>query len=146
MDSSYEIDRVALATAIAERDHLIFRFATISLRLFVDFRVSDVDGPAVFVLPPAGSVKERMASIREVRPALPRPERLNVVAWPLRVGGLERLGIVEEVRRRLAGLDAFEALSRLDDALGELRAMEADEERRAISGDGYETLWASSVR
>ena len=145
MDSSYHIDRAALTAAIHDRDHLIFRFATIALRLFVDFRQSEEDGPAVFVLPPAASVRERMLSIREVRPAFPRPGRLNLVAWPLRVGGLERLGIVDELRQRLGDLDAFDALAALDAAMVRLEAAEAAETRRAITGEGYRTLWAASV-
>jgi hypothetical protein len=145
VDSSYEVDQAALFEAIRERDHLIFRFSTIPLRLFIDFRASEEDGPAVFVLPPAASVRERMASIREVRPRLPRPRRLNVVAWPLRVGGLERLGVVEEVRRRLGDLDGFVALTALDEAIEVLERAEAQEVRRAIRGDGYRTLWTASA-
>lgn len=145
MDSSYEIDRPALSAAISERDHLIFRFATVGLRLFVDFRRTSGEGPGVFVLPPADSVRERMASIREVRPGFPRPERLNVIAWPLRVGGLGRLGILDEIRIRLTDLDGFNALEALDRAVKDLQTSERAELRRAISGEGYRTLWAAST-
>ena len=145
MDSSYEVDQAALAEAIRERDHLIFRFTTIPLRLFIDFRYTVAVGPGVFVLPPANSVRERMTSIREVRPALPRPEQLNVIAWPLLVGGLERLGVLDGVRRRLTQLDAREAVAALDLVVEELCASERAETRRAIAGEGYRTIWAASA-
>lgn len=145
MDSSYEIDQVALSVAIRERDHLIFRFTTIALRLFIDFRYTVAVGPGVFVLPPANSVRERMTSIREVRPALPRPEQLNVIAWPLRVGSLERIGILDDVRHRLALLEAPEALEALEDAMAQLQTSEAAEVQRAISGEGYRTIWTASA-
>ncbi|MEX2372857.1 MAG: hypothetical protein WD800_03570, partial [Dehalococcoidia bacterium] len=86
---------------------------------------------------------ERMATIREVRPAFPRPRRINVVAWPLRVGGLDRLGVIGEIRQRLGDLDAFEALRTLDAAFDSLVAAEEDEVRRAITGEGYKTLWTA---
>lgn len=143
MDSSYQVDRARMFAAIRDRDHLVFRFATIPQRLFVDFRTSGVDGPAVAILPAASSVKERMATIREVRPAFPRPRRINVVAWPLRVGGLDRLGVIGEIRQRLGDLDAFEALRTLDAAFDSLVAAEEDEVRRAITGEGYKTLWTA---
>ncbi len=144
MDSSYYVDRAAMLSAVRERDHLVFRFATVSQRLFVDFRTAMEDGPAVHVLPPAASVKERMASIREVRPAFPRPERINIVAWPLRVGGLERLGVIAEMRARLGDLDGFEALRALDAALRTLEREEEREIRQAITGEGYKTLWTAT--
>jgi len=144
VDSSYDIDHAALSEAIRERDHLIFRFTTIALRLFIDFRYTVAVGPGVFVLPPANSVRERMTSIREVRPALPRPERLNVIAWPLRVGSLERLGFMDDVRQRLATLDSADAVAALDRSVEELIASESAEVRRAISGEGYRTIWAAT--
>lgn len=144
MDSSYEVDLGALLTAVRERDHLVFRFATIPLRLFLDFRTTEEDGPFVAVLPAVNSVKERMATIRAVRPRLPRPKRINVVAWPLRVGALERLAIIEAIRLRLGDMDAFSALTSLDAAMRELEGAERAEVRRAITGEGYKTLWPAT--
>ena len=134
-----------MLAAVRERDHLVFRFSTIPHRLFVDFRTTAEDGPGAFVLPAAASVKERMASIRSVRPALPRPRRINIVAWPLRVGALERLGVIAEIRQRLGDLDGFEALKALDAAFEELDRAEHEELRRAIRGEGYRTLWTASA-
>ena len=47
------------------------------------------------------------------------------------------------VRERLAGEDAFDALRELDEALELLDGYERAEERRAITGEGYRTLWPS---
>lgn len=132
-----------MLAAVAERDHLLFRFSTIPLRLFIDFRTAPQEGPAVHVLPPAASVKERMASIRTVRPGMPRPKRINIVAWPLRVGALDRLGVLAAIRQRLGDLDGFEALKALDAAFRELDQAEAAEMRRAVTGEGYKTLWTA---
>lgn len=141
MDSSYHVDRDALLAAVRERDHLVFRFSTITERLFIDFRTIPEEGPAAAVLPAATSMRERMATIRQARPQFPRPKRVNVVAWPLRVGALERLGIMVEIRTRLADLDGFGALRALDEAFAALQHAEEEEMRRAITGEGYQTLW-----
>ena len=146
MDDSYHVDQGALRAAVRERDHLVFRFSTIPQRLFLDFRTSAEDGPGVFALPPASSIRERMTSMREVRPNFPRPERVNVVAWPLRVSGLRRLGVIEEIRARLADLDAFEARAELDRVVDELERSEELETHRAITGEGYRTLWTAPTR
>jgi len=150
VDDSYHVDQDALRAAIRERDHLVFRFSTLPQRLFVDFRTvttSGADGlPGVFSLPPAASIRERMTSIREVRPDFPRPERVNVVAWPLRVGALRRLGVIEAIRSRLGDLDAFDALTQLDRVIADLERSEDRELRRAVTGEGYRTLWTAPTR
>jgi hypothetical protein len=94
-------------------------------------------------LPPASTIFERLTAIREARPDLPAPDRLFIVAWPLRVGGLKRLGVVPLVRDRLADMEAFEQMRELDLAFEALLSWERLEVRRAIKGDGYEALWVA---
>ena len=54
---------------------------------------------------------------------------------------LERLGMHDVVRERFASLDALEAITELNEAQEELLRLEREELRRAITGDGYRTLW-----
>jgi hypothetical protein len=143
MDQAFPIDPEALLESISRSEHALFRFATVSPRLFVDFRESEEVGPGVHVLPPASSLIERIGTIREVRPDLPMPERLLVVAWPLRVGGLERLGVVPLVRDRLADLEAYDQMRELDLAFEALLSWELVELNQAVTGEGYRTLWSS---
>jgi hypothetical protein len=145
-DSSYDIDRAALAASIASADHLLFRFATVESRLFVDFRVEGATDPGIHVLPPVKSLAERVASIRRARPQLPLPDRLFVIAVPARVRGLDRIGALDAIRERLAQLDAFDQLAELELAYEQLLAFEREEIRRAITGEGYRTLWARADR
>lgn len=146
MDNSYTVDYEALFAAIAEHDHLLFRFQTIAPRLFVDLRSSTTAGPTVLVLPPAASFSERMETIKAARGDLPPPRRLNVVPWPMRVRSLERLDVLSRIRDRLAAMDAGEALQALDQAIATLEATEDEEERRAILGVGYQTIWPTPTR
>ena len=68
-----------------------------------------------------------------------------MVSWPLRVSALERLGVLQAARERLADADAFEAIRQLDRTVDSLQRMERDEIRRAITGEGYHTLWSADA-
>jgi hypothetical protein len=144
MDSFYELDRDALAASIARAEHLLFRFVTVSPRLFVDFRSDGEVGPGVHVLRAARTLFERIATIREARPELPLPERLLVVEVPARVRGLKRIGAFPAIRDRLVEMDAFDQAMELHLAYEQLQAFEREEIRQAITGDGYRTLWTST--
>jgi hypothetical protein len=141
MDGGLNADVEAVRRAIGDRDHALIRFEAVAHRLLVDFRSTSEIEPAVHVLPPVRSLRERIASIRRARPGLPVPTELQIVGWPLRVRSLERLGILETVRERLTAVGAHEALAQLAAAIEELEAAERDEYRRAITGEGYRTLW-----
>jgi len=144
VDSAYDIDLEGLLRTVQRSEHVIVRFSTLPQRLFLDFRTRAEEGPGVFVLPLANTIQERMASIAAARPHFPRPEKLYVMAWPLRVAGLERLGFLEAARQRLAGMDAFEQVRDLDRAFRDLQRAEDAELRGAITGEGYRTLWPGS--
>ncbi len=145
MDSSYDVDVEGLLRAVQRTDHVIVRFSTLSQRLFVDFRTRDGEGPGVFVLPSAETIHERLASITAARPGFPRPPKLYVMAWPMRVAALDRLGFLEAARQRLASMDAFDQLRDLDRVFAELVRAEREEMRHAITGEGYRTIWPGPV-
>lgn len=141
MDHRFEVDLGGLQRSLRTADHVLMRFHPMPQRLLIDYRSSTERGPGVCVLPQARTLAERLASVERARPGLPRLERLYVVIWPLRVASLDRLGLREVVRKRLASLDAFDAITELDDAHEELLTLEREELRRAITGEGYRTLW-----
>ena len=146
MDGDRIFDVDELRNALEQHDHLLMRFETVTLRLFVDFRSSSEAEPAVLILQPVNSFRERLISIRRGRPEFPVPERLQVVTWPLHIGSIERLGLLDTIRDRFTADDASEALRRLDDAVRELEDAERAEVQRAISGEGYQTLWPAPHR
>lgn len=143
-EPGFEVDQV-LAT-LRTHDHALIRFEILGHRLLIDFRASNEVEPAVLVLEPVRSLRERIATIRRARPALPIPEELRIIRWPLRVRSLERIGALDVVRERLAGLGAREALRQLAEAIAELETLERQEFRGAITGEGYQTLWPVSSR
>ena len=126
---------------LAEQDHALLRFEIINHRLLIDFRSSSEAEPAAHVLEPTRSLRERIATIRRARPAFPVPDELQVVGWSLRVRSLDRLGVLDVVRERFASDGSAQALEQLEAAIDRLEALEQEEFRRAITGDGYRSLW-----
>ena len=143
MDGPSRFDLRQLQESLQGVDHALIRLTPmISERLLIDFRTNEHGGPGVALLPEVKSLEERMETIESARPGFDRPERINVIMWPMRVAALRRLGVMEMLRERLASLDGFDALRDLDAIYDQLLSLERDEQRRAITGEGYETLWS----
>ena len=141
MDGTFDIDLEALRSSVLSVEHMLVRFTPVPERLLLDFRTTDDEGPGVALLPQVNSFPERLKTIEEARPDFPRPERIYVVSWPLRIASLDRLGVLEAIRERLADMDAFDVIGRVDEAYKRLLSLERDEIHKAISGDGYHTIW-----
>ena len=145
MDGTFDVDLDALRSSVLSVEHMLVRFTPISERLLLDFRTTGEEGPGVALLPQVSSFTERLKTIEEARPEFPRPERIYVVSWPLRIASLERLGVLEAIRERLADMDAFDVIGSVDTTFKRLLALERDEISKAISGDGYQTIWPSET-
>lgn len=146
MDGSSNIDIEGLRASLRSVEHLLLRFTPIAERLLLDFRTREGVGPGIALLPPVDSFAERLRTIERERPGFPRPERIHVVNWPLRIASLDRLGVLEAVRGRLADMDAFDAITSLDQTFRRLLEIEREEIRRAIEGEGYHTIWPAESR
>lgn len=141
MDGGPASDVAAVLDTLRHNDHALLRFETVPHRLLIDFRSSSEAEAAVHLLEPVRSLRERIATIRRARPTLPVPTELQIVGWSLRIGSLERTGALEIVRQRFVDDGAQEALRQLEQAVTQLDGLERDEFRRAITGEGYRTLW-----
>jgi len=145
MDGPQNIDLDGLRSSLQSVEHLLLRFTPVAERLLLDFRTREGVGPGVALLPPVDSFAERIRTIERVRPGFPRPKRIHVVTWPLRVASLERLGVLEAVRGRLADMDAFDAIASMNETYERLLEIEREETKRAIEGEGYHTIWPAET-
>ena len=145
MDGPQNIDLDGLRASLKSVEHLLLRFTPVAERLLLDFRTREGVGPGVALLPPVDSFAERIRTIERVRPGFPRPKRIHVVTWPLRVASLERLGVLEAVRGRLADMDAFDAIAIMNETYKRLLEIEREETKRAIEGEGYHTIWPAET-
>ncbi len=141
LDGGYEVDVDHIARTIAEAEVACLYFPMLRTTLLIDTRTSASVGPLVRLVPIAASAGERLRSLRRLRPQLPRPESITTIPWTRRVEAVCRLGVWECVLDRLAAADDPAVLESAGNCLGELRALERRELRRAITGEQYRTLW-----
>jgi len=135
------IDFDEVVRTIQSADVIVFRFAIVSQRLLVDYRSSELDPPLVKLVPPAGSAEERFKSLKRLRPRFRLPDKISAVRWPKRVDSLCERGIWDAIVQRVCAAGFPEAAESYREVLEELRALERQELRNAILGEGYQTLW-----
>ena len=145
VDNDYNVDMSEIASTIRTHDVVVLRFVTVGQRLLLDFRCSDIDGPAVRIVDPVKSVQERYANLRKMRPRFRDPEKIVMVYWPRFTSSLADTDAWREVNARLVDSGHAESVREAEQSLAELVRMEAEHQKGAIRGtDGFRTLWAAS--
>lgn len=144
MDNDYSIDLEDIAGAIRTGEVIAVRFVSIGQRLLLDFRANDVDGPLVKVVDPVKSVEERYQSLARLRPRFGPPEKIIAIWWPRFARSLRETGIWAEVMERVAEAGHVHAVQLAESALAELVMLERQQQRDAITGKGFRTLWSAS--
>lgn len=141
MDSDFRIDIGEVQRAIDVGEITALYFPLLRKTLLMDTRTTGVDGPMIKVVPMASSPEERFRDLVRMRPRLPKPESINIVPWPKYVASLVRLEVWDHIVRRFLEIGPPEIVKRCEECLEELKTMEREELRRAITGEKYETLW-----
>ena len=145
MDNDFSIDLEDLVTTLETSEVVVLRFVAVGQRLLFDFRATDVDGPLVKVVMPVSSVEARQRELVKLRPRLASPERIVAAWWPRFASSIRETGIWDVVMRRVADAGHPDAARRAEEALDELVALEAEQQRRAVTGDGFRTMWSASA-
>lgn len=138
-DFAINIDEIKRQIAKAEVFSLYFPF--LSQTLLVDTRLTAEHGPFIRVLPMVSSIEERLWSLKKMRPYLPRPRSMVAIPWPRYVAALERVGIWQEVVRRLCATGFAGIEHECQEVFARLLQLEQEEMMNAITGAGYRTLW-----
>lgn len=144
MDSDFRIDVGEVHRAIDTGEIIALYFPLLRKTLLMDTRTTAVDGPMIKVVPMASSPEERFRELVRMRPRLPKPESINIVPWPKYVASLVALDVWDHIVRRYVDVGSPEIVRECEACLDELRGLERDELRRAITGEKYETLWDAS--
>ena len=142
MDNELTVDLEEVAEAIRTHDVLTFRFSTVDKRLLADFRSTALEGPLLRTVDPAGSARERYASLKKLRPRFPNPEQIVAIWWPRSVAAFERGGVWAKLLARLREGGGTDEGS--EAVFAELLQLEREHTRNAIRGEGFETLWSRS--
>ncbi len=141
IDGGYDIDLEAVNQNIDEAEVVTLHFPMLRRTLLIDTRCGPNEGPLVCVVSMVDSSAERFASLRQLRTELPRPESLSMIPWTLSVGSLESTGVWARVLARLDQCGGSEVLIDARRCLRELRSLELNEFRHAITGSQYRTVW-----
>jgi hypothetical protein len=141
MDNDFFLDHSEIIKTVRNADVVTFRFVVVSQRLLIDNRSSEIDPPLVKLVQRATSVEERFRSLKQLRPRFKLPDKISAIWWPKYVDSLVEHGIWDAIVQRIEQAGFAEAAREAAGVLDELRQLEREEIRNAISGDGYQALW-----
>ncbi len=141
MDSEFPLDYDEVVKTVQSAEVITFRFVAVQQRLLIDNRFSETDPPLVKLVPRVASVQERFRTLKELRPRFRLPQKISAIWWPRFVESLVGSGVWGAVSQRIAEAGFPEAARQCEEVLEELRALEREEVRNAIVGEGYQALW-----
>ena len=141
MDSDFRFDVAEVNRSIDAADVIALYFPLLRKTLLMDFRINDVDGALIKVVPMANTPEERFQSLLKMRPRFGRPESITIIPWVKYARSLVGMGIWEHVVRRFADAGSPEAVRDCDKCIAELERLERKEIHRALTGENYETIW-----
>lgn len=144
MDNDFNIDLVDIASTVRTNDVITVRFVAVGQRLLLDFRATEIDGPLIKVVDPVKSVEERYRMLKKLRPRFAAPERIVSIWWPRFAHSLESTGVWAEVMKRVTESGHVDAVRVAEDTLSELLKLERTQQRDAVRGDGFKTLWSAT--
>lgn len=147
LDSGIELDLERVVQNIDEADVITIYFPLLGKTLILDTRRNEHAGPLITLVPIAQDSLDRYRSFLRLRPSFPRPQSISMIPWTHRIDSLSRLGVWSRVIARVETVapDPCAFVEMADGCLGELRGLEMRELLRAVSGEQYQTLWASSA-
>jgi hypothetical protein len=141
MDNEYELDFGEIIETLRTAEVVTVRFLTVSERLLIDNRHSEVDPPLVKLVPRVRSAEERFRSLKQLRPRFHLPEKITSISWPKHVHSLVDQGVWSAIVERIAEAGSPQAAQQCEEVLEELLRLEQKEVRNAILGEGYQSLW-----
>lgn len=141
MDQEFHIDVDEVRLTLDRAEVISLFFPYFRKTLLLDTRRSRVDPPMVRVVPMVASSKERVESLRRLRPRFERPESIALISWPRFVASVKTLGVWQMIVERLTRAGGPQCEVALERCYRELVRQERAEFRRAVTGEGYQTLW-----
>ena len=141
----FAVDLEELFNDIDNAEVVSISFPTFDKSAVFDMRSSETEGPMLRIMPMVSSPRERIRSVRRLRPGFSRPTGLTVIPWHGYVDTLVQNGIWDKLVERFSqsGPNRNESLDTCGSALRELRRCEKTEMTAAILGDNYHTIWTS---
>lgn len=141
LEQEFHVDLDELRRNVDRAEVISLFFPYLRRTLLLDMRCTSVDPPLAQVVPMVASSEERVESLRRLRPRFDRPERMILIPWPRYVASVKALGVWQVMTERLTGAGGSACEVSMERCYRELLREERAEFRRAITGEGYRTLW-----
>ena len=109
----FAVDLEELFNDIDNAEVVSISFPTFDKSAVFDMRSSETEGPMLRIMPMVSSPRERIRSVRRLRPGFPRATNLTVIPWHGYVDTLVQNGIWQKLVERfsLSGPNRRERLS-----------------------------------
>ena len=141
MDNDYVLNLDDILHTIETADVVRIRFLLLEKRLLIDNRYNEFEGPLIRLVNRSGSSEESFRNLKRMRPRFALPDKMTAIWWPKYVNTLSTSGVWGAIVARISNSGFTDAISQCDDVLRELRSLERQEVRNAISGEGFQTIW-----
>jgi hypothetical protein len=141
MDNDYVLNLDDILHTIETADVVRIRFLLLEKRLLIDNRYNEFEGPLIRLVNRSGSSEESFRNLKRMRPRFPLPDKMTAIWWPKYVNTLSTSGVWAAIVARISNTGFSDAIGQCDDVLRELRQLERQEVRNAISGEGFPTIW-----
>ena len=145
MDNDYVLNIEEILKTIETADVVRLRFLLLDKRLLIDNRYNETEGPMVRIVQRAGSYEESFRNLKRMRPRFPLPDKMTAIWWPKYVNTLYTTGVWQAIVRRIGETGFTDSVRQCNEVLRELLALERQEIRNAISGEGFQTIWARTA-
>ncbi len=141
MDNAFELYHDRIIEAIEQGDVVCLFFPRLGKTLILDPRSTDDIPPAIFIENMVSTPRERLESLRRLRPEFPLPEEMRLAPWFGFVGSLDDAGVTKALLRRCNEAGDLRMVRACTAALRELRQIERGVLRAIIRGESSRTLW-----
>lgn len=141
MDNDYVLNLDDIIRTIETAEVIRIRFLLLDKRLLVDNRYNEFEGPLIKIVNRSGSSEESFRNLKRLRPRFPLPDKMTAIYWPKYINTLYTCGVWQALTKRIADTGFTDSVRNCDSILRELLALERQEIKNAISGEGFQTIW-----
>ena len=145
MDGEFNLDLQEVMDSVDNAEVVSLFFPTFGKTVLIDTRSLGDQGPLVRIMPMVSSPRERLRSLRSLRPEFPRVNNLTVIPWTRYVHSLVTLGVWDRIVTRLADSGHDGAVVDCASVINELGRLEKAELAAIVLGENYHTLWTSNL-
>lgn len=144
MDNIFDTYHERIIEAIRDGDVVCIFFPRLGKTLILDLRHSIETPPAVIIDNMVSNARERLESLRRMRPEFPMPDEVRLAPWLGFVSSLQETGVFDAIVERCARTGNPDVVQDCRDALQTLEQTEKRFVRAIVRGDTTRTIWQRS--